>query len=346
MLDERKLKVLYAIINSYILSAEPIGSRTISKHYDLGVSSATIRNEMSDLEELGLLNKPHSSAGRIPSDKAYRLYVDSLMKLEKFKLDKERNEKIKAILLNKSNELDHLLQTSARVISEITNYTALAISPQFKMSKVKHIQLIPIDSNQILLIIVNESDVVKNSIFKVDHPINHNQLNTISNFLNATLKGMSFGQMNQMIGPEIFKEIYEYRDILDKIIPILNKSAEDNENAEVYYEGITRILSYPEYKDIDKAKSVISFLENKNLLLEMILDNSFSHDINIVIGNENNYSELKESSIITATYKLGDQTIGKIGVIGPTRMNYIKIIDTLKLFSFNITEIIDDLYSK
>ncbi len=346
MLDERKLKVLYAIINSYILSAEPIGSRTISKHYDLGVSSATIRNEMSDLEELGLLNKPHSSAGRIPSDKAYRLYVNWILNQDPMILDEGKKEKIKQILINESKEIDQLLQTSAKVLSEITNYTSLAISPQFKNSKVKHMQLVTIDMHQILFIVVNNSDVVKNAIFKLDKPVSNNTLNTLSNFLNSKLKGLSFEEIGKAFHSDDFKELIDYRLIINELIPIFNKSLDNNENVELFSEGITRILNFPEYKDIDKAKSIISFIEEKDLLLELLLTNSYKQDISITIGNENQHSQLKDSSIITATYSIGGMTIGKIGVIGPTRMDYLKLINTLRLFSTNITEILDMLIGK
>ncbi len=346
MLDERKLKVLYAIINSYILSAEPIGSRTISKHYDLGVSSATIRNEMSDLEELGLLNKPHSSAGRIPSDKAYRLYVDMILKQDPIGLDENKKTKIKQTLINESKEIDHLLQTSAKVLSEITNYTSLAISPQFKNSKVKHIQLVPIDKNQVLFILVNNSDVVKNSIFKLDSPVSDNTLNTISNFLNSKLKGLSFEEIGMAFYSQEFEDLIEYKKVLNTLIPIFNKSLDINENVELFSEGITRILNFPEYKDIDKAKSLISFIEDKDSLLDLLLNKTFTQDINISIGNENQHSQLKDVSIITATYSIGGMTIGKIGVLGPTRMDYLKLINTLRLFSANISEILDMLVEK
>lgn len=346
MLDERKLRVLYAIINSYILTAEPIGSRTISKHYDLGVSSATIRNEMSDLEELGLLNKPHSSAGRVPSDKAYRLYVDSLLKMDPFTMDEDKKGQIKRILISEAQELDHLLQTSAKVLSEITNYTSLAISPQLKESKIKHIQLVPIGDKQVLLLIVNNSDVVKNTIFKLDKEVSPNTLNSISNFLNEKLKGLSFEEMGNIFDSGEMKELFDYRHVISKLIPIFGKSVETNENVELYSEGITRILNFPEYKDIDKAKSIISFIEDKDSVLDLLLNNSFTQDINIIIGNENNYSQLKDCSIVTATYRIGGKTIGKIGVIGPTRMDYFKMINTLKLFSTNISEIIEMLAGK
>lgn len=338
LLDERKLKVLYAIINGYIIGGEPIGSRTISKHYDLGVSSATIRNEMSDLEDLGFLNKPHTSAGRIPSDKAYRLYVNGLLKLEKSHMDMDKKKEIMNILSKESKELDQLLQNSAKVLSAITSYTSLAISPQLKSNKIKHIQLIPIDDSQILLVIVSDSDIVKNTIFKPDEKIPAEQLNMISNFLNDKLKGKVFGDIKNQVD---YSEINNYKKTIEKIIPVINSSIDDNEVIDVYFDGITKIFNFPEYKDIDKAKSFISFIEDKELLLDVLLEDKFSDEINIIIGNENIYAPIKDCSIITATYTFGGKTIGKIGVIGPTRMDYLKLINTLKLFSTNITEIID-----
>ena len=205
MLDDRKVKVLHAIINSYILKAEPVGSRTISKQYDLGVSSATIRNEMSDLEELGYLNKPHTSAGRIPSDKAYRLYVDQLLKAEKLKMDMKKKNEIKKALVEESQEIDQLIQNSAKIISAITSYTSLAISPQLKESRLKHIQLIPIDEAEILVVLVNESGIVKNTIFRVEQNIPEDQLLTISNFLNHKLKGFTMDEINQAMDEGIFR---------------------------------------------------------------------------------------------------------------------------------------------
>lgn len=338
MLDERKLKVLYAIINGYIIGGEPIGSRTISKHYDLGVSSATIRNEMSDLEDLGFLNKPHTSAGRIPSDKAYRLYVNGLLKLEKSNMDMDKKKEIMNILSKESKELDQLLQNSAKVLSAITSYTSLAISPQLKSKKIKHIQLIPIDDSQILLVIVSDSDIVKNTIFKPDEKIPAEQLLMISKFLNDKLKGKYFGDIINQVD---YSEIYNYKNTIEKIIPVINSSIDTNEAIDVYFDGITKIFNFPEYKDIDKAKSFISFIEDKDLLLDVLLEDKFSDEINIIIGNENTYAPIKDCSIITATYTFGGKTIGKIGVIGPTRMDYLKLINTLKLFSTNITEIID-----
>lgn len=346
MLDDRKTKVLYAIINSYILSAEPIGSRTITKLYDLGVSSATVRNEMSDLEDLGFLNKPHSSAGRIPSDKAYRLYVNELLKTHRPKIDLIKKDQIKKILASESREIEQLLQNSAKILSALTSYTALAISPQLKGSKIKHIQLVPIDNHQILMVLVSNTGVVKNSIFRLDKEVSENQVLTISNFLNDKLKGLSIEEIDGEISTGILTEIYQYKAIMDGIIPIINQSMEDMDNIDLYSDGVTKILNFPEYKDLEKAKSFISFIEDKDSVVEILLNNSLSQDIEITIGNENIYKPIKDCSLITATYRLGDKTIGKIGVIGPTRMDYYKLVNTLQLFSVNITEIIDMLIGK
>lgn len=343
MLDDRKLKVLHAIINSYILSAEPIGSRTISKEYDLGVSSATIRNEMSDLEELGYLSKPHTSSGRVPSDKAYRLYVNQLLKTEKTKIDMAKKQNIKKALAKESKEIDQLIQNSAKILSAITSYTALALSPQLKESKLKHIQLISIDEREILLIIVSDSGMVKNTIFKMDKKIPEDHLNIISNFLNSELKGLTIEEIGKVMDNGVFREMYEFKEIIDSIIPIITKSLEDTDDVEVYADGVTKIFDFPEYKDLDKARSFIAFMEDKELLVEVLLKDSLSNGIEITIGDENIYDPLKECSLITTTYKLGNMTIGKIGVVGPTRMDYFKVISAMKIFSANLSELIESL---
>ncbi|NLK44234.1 MAG: heat-inducible transcription repressor HrcA [Tissierellia bacterium] len=346
MLDDRKLKILYAIINSYILSAEPIGSRTITKQYDLGVSSATIRNEMSDLEDLGYLNKPHSSAGRVPSDKAYRLYVDQLLKMLKPKIDYDKKEEIKKVLLKESREIDHLLQNSAKILSAITSYTALAVSPKMKGARIKLIQLVPIDEHQVLMTIVSDTGVVKNSIFRLNTGISEDQINTISNMLNDKLKGLPVDKINDDLANDIIKEIYDYKNIIDSVIPVINKALEDIYDVDIYADGITKILDFPEYKDLEKAKTFISFIEDKDMIVDLLLNNSITQDIEISIGSENVYAPIKDCSLITANYRLGDKVIGKIGVIGPTRMDYYNAISNLYLVSINISEIIDMLLGR
>lgn len=341
MLDDRKMKVLYAIIDSYIIGAEPIGSRTITKQYDIGVSSATIRNEMSDLEELGFLIKPYSSAGRIPSDKAYRLYVDGLLNMKEAKLDMKKKNQIKDILASESREIDELLKNSSRILSALTSYTAVAISPQLEDSTIKHIQLIPIDASQILLVLVSNNGVVKNSIFRLKDEVPEDQVEVLSNFLNAKLKGLTIKEVNSNMGQEVFKELYQFKNILENIVPDISKLMEDIDNIDLYSEGINKILNFPEYKDLEKAKSFMNFFEDKDSVVDILLKSPLSKNIDIIIGEENTYAPLKDCSLITTTYTIGDKTIGKIGVIGPTRMEYIRVINILKLFSKNITELIN-----
>lgn len=340
MLDDRKMKVLYAIINSYIISAEPIGSRTLTKQYDIGVSSATIRNEMSDLEDLGYLNKPHSSSGRVPSDKAYRLYVNKLLKDEKYKINMGKKDEIKKALTDGSREIDQLLQNSARILSALTSYTALAISPQLNKTTIKHIQLIPIDDLQVLMVLVSNSGIVKNSIFRLKQRIPENQIMILSNLLNDKLKGLSMDEINKEVSGDILKEIYELKNIIDNIIPVISQSMENIDNIELYSDGVNKILNFPEYNDLEKAKNFMKFMEDKDAVVEVLSNNLLSNDIEIFIGNENIYTPIKECSLLTATYKMGDTTLGKIGVIGPTRMNYFRVISALQLFSENITEIL------
>lgn len=346
MLDERKIKVLCAVIDSYLREAEPVGSRTISKEYNLGVSSATIRNEMSDLEELGYLSKPHTSAGRIPSDKAYRFYVNNILKENKIQIDIEKKEKIKRVLTRESKELDDLIQNSAKILSAITSYTALALSPQIKKMKLKHIQLVPLDGREILIILVGDSGIVKNTIFRLDQDISPEQVERISNFFNHKLKGLTISDIRKTVTVEVFREFYEYKNLLDSIIPIIINSLEDNDNVEVYLDGVTKIFDFPEYKDMEKAKSFISFIEDKDQLLNVLLNNTLEEGIEITIGEENIYDTIKDCSLITTTYKLGDMIIGKIGVIGPTRMDYLMVISSLKLFSDNLSEILEMLLNR
>lgn len=344
MLDERKIKVLYAIIESYINTAEPIGSRTISKDYNIGVSSATIRNEMSDLEEMGYLAKTHLSSGRVPSDKGYRLYVDNLMELKNSKNDIKKKDSIKRILEEESKEIEQLILNSSKLLSQITNYTSLALSPKQKETKIRHIQLLPIDKNQILLIVVNESGIIKNTIFNMEDSIPEDQLSRITNLLNKKLKNHSFYEIDKKLNEELFKDFYKYKGIIEEIIPIIGRSIGSMDTIELYSDGLTRLLSFPEYKDIDRVKSIISFIEDKNQLMDLLLMDNKDKDIDISIGTENIYVPVRECSIITATYKLEGETLGKIGIIGPTRMNYFELIKTLKIFSENISEIINNNY--
>ncbi|WP_427339525.1 heat-inducible transcriptional repressor HrcA [Caloranaerobacter sp. DY30410] len=338
MLNDRKLKILQAVIHSYITSAEPVGSRTIAKKYNLGVSSATIRNEMSDLEELGYLLQPHTSAGRIPSDKAYRLYVDNLMQIRK--ITEEERKKIKLSLLKEIREIEQVIQNAAKILSELTNYTSLAIAPQIKRSKLKRIQLIPIDEHKVLVVMVTDTGIVKNTVFRIENEVKEEQLEKITNYLNSKLKGCSIEDISKNIETEFVKEMYSLRDTIKDILPLINRSIDGMYEVDLFADGVTNIFNFPEYNDIAKAKSFISFIENKESVVDMLLKSGF-HDIEITIGSENCYEEVSNCSLITATYSLNGKTIGKIGVIGPTRMDYSKVVSIVKSIAYDLNEILN-----
>ncbi|MGO1370025.1 heat-inducible transcriptional repressor HrcA [Senegalia sp. (in: firmicutes)] len=339
-IDGRKLKILQAIIHNYIINAEPIGSRTISKKYDLGVSPATIRNEMSDLEELGFLLQPHTSAGRIPSNKAYRLYVDKLT--ENQNLTKEKLNKLDKNMLEKIGRIEELIENSASILSKLTNYTSLAIAPQFKLSKIKHIQLVPVDEKRVLLVIVTHSGIVKNTILRLEKSISNKDLNIISNILTENLKDEMIGSIGTILENDMSHNIYEYKDVLDSLITTINNSFNSIDTIESYSNGITKIFNFPEYNDIDKAKSFISFIQNKDNVIDMLVNNELAnnHNLGISIGEENTYDEIKNCSLITATYKVNGKIIGKIGVIGPTRMEYSKVIPVVQRLSLDLSNIL------
>ncbi|SDZ19646.1 heat-inducible transcription repressor HrcA [Proteiniborus ethanoligenes] len=343
MLDERKIKILQAIIQSYITNAEPIGSRTISKKFDLGVSSATIRNEMSDLEELGYLVQPHTSAGRIPSDKGYRLYVNRL--LESNDLGFILRHDLKNRLINEIGEIDQLIYNAARILSKVTNYTSLAIAPQIKKSQLKHIQLIPIDDSKILVVIVTDSGIVKNTVLRTEHSISSDHLNIINNFLNIKLKGLNIGEIGAEVLDQLIKEIYDYKNSILDILPTIVYALDDIEGIEVFADGVNKIFNFPEYNDVEKARDFISFIENKPFIIDMMLSGEHN-DIEISIGNENAYDEIKNCSVITATYSVNGKTIGKIGVIGPTRMDYSNVISVVRSLSLDLNEIIKNYFIK
>ena len=337
-LDERKLQVLHAIIQSYIMTAEPIGSRTISKKFDLGVSSATIRNEMSDLEELGYLVQPHTSSGRIPSDKAYRLYVNTIVPMLK-KQPLFSKEQINS-LINEKEHIENLISNMAKLLSKVTNYTAIAISPQGNKSTIKRIQLVAIDETRIMVVLVTDSGVVKNKILKLDEEVDYEELSSMTNYLNAQLKGQTVEEVSKYFGETLLKEIYKMNSPIIKIVPVIISSLEGTEEVSLYMNGVTNILNFPEYNDLDRAKEFLSFMENKEDLLSMLLENQ-EDGINVIIGSENEYQAIKTCSIITTDYSVDGHLIGKIGIIGPTRMDYEKVINTVKSLSLDLNDLID-----
>lgn len=334
-LDDRKLKILNAIVTQYLENGEPVGSRTISKYADLNLSSATIRNEMSDLEELGYILQPHTSAGRIPSDAGYRLYVDQLMQ------EKEEEEAERQILLEKVDKMEALLQQVAKVLATNTNYATLVTAPQYKDKKLKFVQLSQVDEGQILAVIVVEGNVVKNKLIDVKEPLNNDEVLKLNILLNSFLQGLSLKEINLDLMQTMKVQSGNHARLLEHIFNGIADAIQQAEELEVYTGGTTNILKYPELGDLDKASQLISLLDEKKELGEVIGESSEDHTgIQVYIGEESPMKDMEDCSVITATYELEEGVKGTIGIIGPKRMNYSKVVKTLK----NLTGELDDIF--
>lgn len=321
-IDERKIKVLQAIINDYIMTGEPIGSRTIAKKYDLGVGSATIRNEMADLEELGYLEQPHTSAGRIPSSKGYRLYVDSLMEVNPLTVQEEL--RIKEYIINSAlYEVDKIVKQASTLLSELTNLTCIVQTPSVRKSYIKSIQLLKIDNHNLVLVVVAQSGLIKNHRIRVVEMPELDKLQRINEVLEIRLKNLTIEEINLEVINSLKIELTGYDEIFNAMLPALYETLSQSDSSNVLIEGTTNIFNYPEYNDIDKAKEILSLLNNKDCVIELLEQ---SGDITVKIGDENFFPEAKECSVISAEYSLGGNPIGTIGLIGPRRINYSKVI--------------------
>ena len=268
-INERKIKILQAIINDYIVTGEPVGSRSIAKKYDLGVGSATIRNEMADLEELGYLEQPHASAGRIPSSKGYRLYVDNLM--ETTSLSKEEELKIREYMINSAMyEVDKLLKEACLLLSELTNLTCIVQTPSMKRSYIRSIQLMKIDEHNLLTVIVTDSGVIKNHRIRVLNMPTNNQLLAINDVLNYRLKNLTIEAINLEVINTIRNDLVGFDDLFNAMLPALYDSLTGSEKDELMVEGTTNLFNYPEYNDIQKAKEMLQLLNNKDCVIELL----------------------------------------------------------------------------
>lgn len=339
-LDERKMKILQAIIRNYLETGEPVGSRTISKYTDLNLSSATIRNEMADLEELGYILQPHTSAGRIPSDKGYRLYVDQMME------DKEREiVEMKEMLLEKEDKMEHLLKQVAKVLATNTNYATMITTPQIHRNKLKFIQLSKVDAKQILAVIVVEGNVIKNNILDVDEELNEETLLKLNILLNTHLNGLSLEEINLGMISAMKQQAGIHSEIVGHVIDAVAEAIKADEDLEIYTSGTNNILKYPELSDKQRASELINTFEEKQMLHELVQDSlSIENEtgIQVYIGNETPIQTMKDCSVVTATYELEEGVKGTIGIIGPKRMDYDKVVGTLK----NLMHQLDDLYKK
>ena len=323
-LNERKMNILKAIVKDYIETAEAVGSRTISKKYNLGVSAATIRNEMADLEELGYLVQPYTSAGRIPTEKGYKLYVNSLMSTSD--LSDSDKEIIEKCVESNMNHIQGLIHETSKMLSQLTNYTTVAMTKNLAtLNEIKHIQLVKMHDSEILLIVVTDNGDIKKSSIAAKINLDQAKLNLISDNLTRKLSGKTITEIDERLIAYIKYEIGEYSSIIDQLVDMLNSSPTEEELS-MTLNGATNIFNYPEFNDILKARSFLNMLETKETIAKIVKSKGILKDnATIIIGSDNDCEQAQECSVVTATYKVDRDLIGRISFIGPTRMDYSRI---------------------
>ncbi len=335
-LDGRKWTILKAIIQTYLETGEPVGSRTISKMPGLNLSSATIRNEMSDLEELGLIIQPHTSSGRIPSDKGYRLYVDRLMEEKEAEVSQ-----MKQLMISRQDKMELLLKQIVRYLAVNTNYATMITSPQYHRIKLKFIQLSIVDEEQILATVVAEGNVVKNRIIHMEHGLNRDQVLQLNILLNSRLNGLTIEEINLSTIAQLKQEAGIQSELISQVLDAVADAISQEEDVEVYTSGATNIFKYPELSsDTEKASDLLHAFEEKHPLLSLMDSESQEHAIQVTIGSELQNENMKDCSVVTASYDLGDGMYGRIGIVGPKRMDYDKVVGILK----DLTGQLDSVY--
>ena len=341
-LDERKVKILDAVIRNYLATGEPVGSRTISKYTDLNLSSATIRNEMADLEELGYIVQPHTSAGRIPSDKGYRFYVDHLME-EK---DREVNE-MKSFVIEHTEKMEQVLQQVAKILANNTNYATMVSAPVNSRNTLKFIQLSQVDEEQIVAVIVLGGNVIKNKIIEVGETLSNENLLKLNMLLNTTLNGLSIDQITLGLIARLKEQAGIHSQVVGYVLDAVADAIHVDDDMQIYTSGATNILKYPELSDSESAAGLLSTFEEKDELVNLVTESlsegeSKGNEIQVYIGNEAPVQTMKDCSVVTATYDLGEGVKGTIGIVGPKRMDYENVVDNLK----NLKSQLDGIFDK
>ncbi|TGE32534.1 heat-inducible transcriptional repressor HrcA [Desulfosporosinus sp. Sb-LF] len=336
-MDERKRKILRAIVQDYIATAEPIGSRTIARKFDLGVSPATIRNEMADLEDLGFIEQPHTSAGRIPSDAGYRYFVDCLMDPQT--LNEEEKEIIERDSTRRIHEIQEVISHTSKLLSELTNLTSLVLGPNKGKSTFGKMHFLPYQPGQVIMVIVKENGAVENHIIDVGENLTAEELQQVAGIFNQKMRGYSLDQVKRTMLHEIYSELSRQRHLIDNTLDILSAILDDSEEEErIYLGGTLNMLNQPEFRDLGKVKALFKVFEENEPLKKLL---SPHHEgLNVTIGGENRLKEFHDCSVISATYKVNGLTIGAVGVLGPTRMDYGKVIAIVDFMTRSLTEIL------
>ena len=338
-LSDRKLAILKAVIDDYIMTGLPIGSRTISKKHGIELSSATIRNEMADLEELGFLVQPHTSAGRIPSHKAYRYYVDRLMKV--VKLNPVEAENIKRYFQDRMSEVNEVLEKAAQALSDTTHHISMVLKPQLKQSIIKRIQFVKITERKAILLVVTDAGLVTDTVIVVPEGMSSDYMEMISRLLTEKLSQKTLEDAESDLRRSLEENLRLNKEFVDDLVTAIENSVEPQGEKGIVLGGTQNIIEYPDFMSIEKAKSFISVLQTKEMLYDM-MKKATRLEFSVTIGQENEVKELQDLSVVTATYKVGGKSLGSFGVIGPTRMDYSRVISILGFVSQSLNSILSE----
>lgn len=343
-LGERKKRILKAIIDEYIKNAEPVGSKSIATRGDINLSSATVRNEMSDLEELGYLEQPHISAGRIPSHAGYRLYVNELM--NRYRLSIEEIEKINSTLMRRMRELERLLHDAGRVIAELTNYTSYAAMPSMAKSTVRKLDLVYVDEHTIIIILVTNTSLIKNKLLKTKTNVEEKTLVRIAVILNERFANLTIDRITLLDIERTKAEAGSYGFIVSEVMDFVANVLGEEDMGDVYVGGVSKLLAHPEYHDPEKAQRIMDYISDERRFrpVARIKSNDKQGDLHIAIGAENQDEPLKDTSVIFGTYGMGGKFSGIIGVVGPTRMDYAKVAANLSYFIDGLNKLLREIY--
>lgn len=340
-MDSRKVNILNAIIEAYIDMPIPVGSRTLSKDYDLGVSSATIRNEMADLEDLGFLNKPHQSAGRVPSNKAYRFYVDEFYDNFMAYEDEKISENIKNQLIEISNNLEDFYKNTVSLLVEMTNCTSYLVTPRKPDTTIKRLTLVKIDEYTSILILIGNKGVVERHLLETDD-IEEEDLQYIEKTLNEDVCGLDFEKIASL-KVTLSMGMAKYGKLISDIINLVRVFNEKVSAIEIYYDGLTNILNFDEYKDLERAREFMSLIEDKDSLFKILSDDLSPDRIDVIIGDENEAKLMKRNTIIRAPFESSYKILGSLGVIGPVRIDYRELLKTVKVFSDGVKKALEEM---
>ncbi len=335
-MDSRKQKILEAVVLDYIETAEPVGSRTISKKYNLGVSSATIRNEMADLEEMGLIEQPHTSAGRVPSDAGYRYYVDYLM--AQSDIQEEARQMIGQAIQNKRQQVGDVLRDSMKLLAEVTNCTTVMMLDEKQGATLQLLQLLLVEPGKALMVIITEGDKIENRFLEIPDTMTKEDLDLVSMMINQNLRGLKVDDWQRNILENIFQNLTRQRQVVDCALEMLSSILDiQNKDRKIYLDGGLNMLSQPEFKDVNKVKHLLQSLEQQDVLAQLMEADSET-DITVKIGAETGLDEVKDCSVIVANYKVKGETVGKVGLIGPTRMDYATAVAMLNAMAQTLEE--------